>query len=257
MAFASCIYEGRVRHRRYVPVRREFRYDLFMMYLDLAELPGVFAGTRLWSAEGRAPASFRREDHIGDPAVPLDAAVRDLVRERTGARPSGPIRMLTHLRYFGYIFNPVVFYYCFDEADTRVETLVADVHNTPWNERHAYVLGDEDNVGDRTAMRYRFTKEFHVSPFLDMKYDYDWRFNRPGPTLAAHMENVKHGRADFDATLVMERREITPAALRGTLVRFPLMTARVIAAIYRQALRLYLRRVPVYPHPNPKSRIGG
>lgn len=159
----SAIYEGLVRHRRRTPVPHAFRYRLFMMYLDLGELDRVFEGLWCWSARRPAPAWFRRGDYLGDARVPLDQAVRDRVERATGARPAGPIRMLTHLRYFGYVMNPVTFYYCFDRPAARVETIVAEVTNTPWNERHAYVLGRSENRGTPGRPAFRFAKAFHVS----------------------------------------------------------------------------------------------
>ncbi len=245
----SCIYAGRVRHRRFAPVPHTFRYRLFMMYLDLAELPELFRRRWLWSSDRFALAQFRRSDHLGDPSVPLDQAVRDLVAQRTGTRPAGPIRLLTHLRYFGYCFNPVSFYFCFDAADARLETIVAEVNNTPWGERHCYVLTDSMNMGREHNKRYRFEKAFHVSPFMEMDLGYDWRFTMPGERLAVHMENEKDGRRLFDATLALERTEIDGGSLARALLTYPLMTAKVVGAIYWQALRLWLKRCPVYIHP--------
>ena len=95
----SCLYHGGIRHRRLQPVKNAFAYSLFMMYLDLGELEEVFRGRWFWSVERRNLAAFQRRDHLGDPAVPLDSALRDLVQERTGRRPSGPVRLLTHLRF--------------------------------------------------------------------------------------------------------------------------------------------------------------
>lgn len=278
----SAIFEGTVRHRRLAPRPHAFRYRMFMLYLDLAELDEVFAGSRLFSATRRAPARFRREDHLGDPAVPLDRAVRDLVERRTGAPPTGPIRLLTHLRYFGYVFNPVSFYYCFDRDDTRVETIVAEVNNTPWGERHCYVLGRGDDaaagrgedvtagLGDDVATgrsddvagadernrpkRYHPVKAMHVSPFMPMDVDYDWRFHGPGDALGVYMANFRAGEKLFDATLSLRRREITPRALAGVLARFPLMTLKVIAAIHWEALKLWLKGNPVYDHPRKARR---
>ena len=245
----SAIYQGSVRHRRLAPVEHRFEYRMFMMYLDLAELPQVFAGSRLFSATRRAVARFCREDHLGDIGVPLEQAVRDLVEEHTGQRPDGPIRLLTHLRYFGYVFNPVSYYYCFNAADTRVETIVAEVNNTPWGERHCYVLS-RSNVESRGAcLRFHPPKRMHVSPFMPMDVDYDWRFLPPADVLTVHMENSRGGRKLFGATLVLHRREITPRALARVLVAFPLMTLKVIAAIHWQALKLWLKGSPVYEHP--------
>jgi DUF1365 family protein len=249
----SCIYEGWVRHRRYAPVPHAFRYAVYMMYLDLDELDHVFDGRWLWSARRPALAWFRRRDHLGDPDVPLAAAVRDLVEAETGRRPGGPIRLLTHLRYFGYVMNPVSFYYCFDDRGEKVETIVAEVHNTPWGEMHAYVLDRSDGVGAGPRMRFRLDKVFHVSPFMAMDQQYDWRFADPGRHLPVHMENWEDGRLVLDATMALRRRPITGGQLARVLVRYPVMTAKVIAAIYFQALRLWLKRCPFHPH--PKHRL--
>lgn len=230
-------------------MRHEFDYRLFLMYLDLAELPTVFNNRLLWSADGFAFAQFRRSDHHGDLAISLDTAMRDLVESRTGSRPEGPIRMLTHLRYFGYIFNPVSFYYCFDAADRHVEAIVAEINNTPWGEQHCYVLPAAKSESGGGHQRFRIRKDFHISPFMDMDLAYDWRFTQPGRRLGVHMESYERGRKLLDVTMSMQRREITGPALAGVLVRYPLMTVRVITAIYWQALRLRLKKVPFYSHP--------
>jgi uncharacterized protein len=152
----SALYLGRVRHRRFAPREHAFEYRLFMVYLDLTELDRVFRGRWLWSTRRPALARLRRADCLGAAALPLDQAVRDCVERETGIRPSGPIRMLAHLRYFGFCFNPATFYYCFDAAGARLETVVVEITNTPWNERHAYVLPESRNEGHGSARRYRF-----------------------------------------------------------------------------------------------------
>jgi DUF1365 family protein len=251
----SALYHGWLDHRRLAPRRHAFRYRLFMAYLDLAELDQVFRGRWLWSAQpGRrlAPMRFDRRDHLGDPTQPLDEAVRALVTERTGQRPAGPIRLLTHLRCFGYLFNPVSFYYCFDAAGRAVETVVAEVNNTPWGERHCYVLRQEEPGADR--LRAHSVKAMHVSPFHPMGLRYDWQLHTPGEALAVHMalrpaEAAAEAAPVFGATLALQRVPVTGAALAGTLLRFPWMTAKVIAAIHWEALRLWLKRVPVHDHP--------
>jgi DUF1365 family protein len=219
-----------------------------MVYLDLNEIEQVFHGRWLWSARRTALARFRRADYLGDPNVPLDRAVREHVAQETGRRPTGPIRLLTHLRYFGYGFNPVSFYYCFDAMDQRVETIVAEITNTPWNERHAYVLSDTSNQGRGTTKRFRFDKRFHVSPFMEMALGYDWRFSPPDEALHVHMQNFRDGELIFDATLALTRRELSMASRARALLVFPLMTFKVIGAIYWQALRLLLKRVPLHTH---------
>jgi uncharacterized protein len=241
----SALYEGEVRHARATPPHRGFSQRLFMVYLDLAELDRVFAGRWLWGVERRAFASFRRADHLGDPALPLDAVVRDLVATRTGHRPTGPIRLLTHLRYAGYVFNPVSIYYCFAPAGA-LEAVVADVSNTPWNERYSYVLAGAERDG---TLSERAAKRFHVSPFLPMDHEYAFDFERPAATLHARIESFSRGRRVFHADLRLERREISGAALASTLVRYPAMTAEVIAAIYWQAFRLRRKGARVFAHP--------
>ena len=161
--------------------------------------------------------------------------------------------MLTHLRYFGYVMNPVTFYYVFDKNDIGVETIVAEINNTPWNERHAYVLSAEKNEGSGEKKRYRLEKQFHVSPFLKMNMKYDWRFTEPDRGLVAHLENLTDSGKLFEATLVMRREELTHGSLARALVRFPWMTARVLIGIYWQAMLLYLKRVPFYTHPDKRE----
>lgn len=257
----SCIYNGSVRHRRHEPAGHQFRYELFMMYLDLAELPHLFNHYCCWSTRGPALARFKRSDYHqtldnGDDEhgeLSLDEAVRRTVTAQTGRRPDGPIRVLTHLRYFGYIFNPVTFYYCFDSSGMEVQTILAEITNTPWKERHAYVLPVSSATRSHGMLRFEFGKEFHVSPFWPMDMSYDWRLSVPGEQLRIHMDNLQHkdghARRVFDATLTLQREEISSAALSRALVKYPLMTAKVSGAIYWQALRLWFRRTPFYTHP--------
>jgi DUF1365 family protein len=248
----SAFYTGRLSHRRFLPAAHAFRYRVTLCWLDLAELDSVFRGRWLWSTRRPELAWFRRADYLGDPRVPLDVAVRDLVEQRTGARPTGPIRLLTQLRTFGSCFNPVSFYYCYDPAGDRVETIVAEITNTPWNERHAYVLS---RSGERagSSLRFRLAKTFHVSPFMPMDLDYDWCFAEPGEAISVRMENRREGRLLFDASLMLRRREITGASLAATLAGQPFVALEVLGRIYWHALRLWLKRVPFHTHPGKRA----
>jgi len=225
---------------------------MFMLALDLDELDTVFkgAGKLLWSAGRWNLACLLRKDHFGDPDKTIKDAVLDRVEEETGQRPGGRVVMLAHLRYFGYVMNPATFYYCYDAAGEALDAIVVEIHNTPWGERHAYVLPRDHNEGGvRKAMRFRFKKAFHVSPFMPMDHDYDWRFTTPDDQLVISMKNLDAGRRVFDASLSMTRHEITAGRLNLMLLKYPFITAKVVAAIYWNAMRLWLKRVPFVSHP--------
>ncbi|MDH5455283.1 MAG: DUF1365 domain-containing protein [Gammaproteobacteria bacterium] len=251
----SCIYEGQVRHSRKKPAVHTFNYRLFMMYLDLDELPTLFRKRWFWSSSRRALARFRRSDHLGPEEQPLAESVRLLVQDETGRRPEGPIRLLTNLSYYGYCFNPVSFYYCFAADGKTVEFIVAEVSNTPWGERDTYVLDCKKHGEPRSSWHFRPAKKMHVSPFMSMETEYNWVLSTPADKLAVFMANSADGKRFFDATLNLSRKEISGASLAGVLLRFPLMTAKVIFAIYWEALRLWLKRCPVYQHPEKETEV--
>jgi DUF1365 family protein len=253
MTLQSCIYEGYVRHRRFAPVNREFGYPLFLMYVALEELPTLFRGRLFWSASRFAPVWFRRGDHMGSSDQPLEGAVRDLVQTRTGHRPTGPIRLLTHFRSFGFAMNPISLYYCWNTAET-VDFVVAEVNNTPWNEQTCYVLDLRRSTQRQGRLACEVSKDLHVSPFLSMDFAYRFRLNVPGPSLVVHIENLCQptsiARPVFDATLLMRRRPLNRIELARVFCRYPFMTAQVFARIYRQAFCLWWQRVPYVPHPS-------
>lgn len=248
----SAVYVGRVHHRRSEPMEHRFSYRMYQLWLDLDELPAVFDGHLLWSARRMAPAWFRRSDFLGDPERPLKEAVLDRVEQETGRRPEGPVRMLAHLRYFGHAFNPVVFYYCYDRSALRVDAIVAEITNTPWKERHSYVLSRE---GERPAcgIPHRFAKQFHVSPFFDMDLEYEWNLTQPGDLLLVKMRNLRDGKPVFHADLEMERRPLNSRVLTLALLRHPFMSLKIILAIYWQALRLKWKGIPFHVHPDKRS----
>jgi DUF1365 family protein len=223
------------------------------MYLDLDELPGLFDRFWLWSSGRFNLAWFRRSDHFGDASQSLKQSVRDKLYQHTGVWSEGPIRLLTHCRYFGFGFNPVSFYYCYDKDDTQVENIIAEVNNTPWGEQYCYVLTEVDDVagahGPGKHKQYKPVKNFHVSPFMPMNINYDWRFNQPDQRLTVHMQNFIDADKLFDATLDLEYKPLTSMNMARVLIQYPVVTVKVVVGIYYEALRLLLKRIPFHDHP--------
>jgi DUF1365 family protein len=249
---ASAIYSGKVRHRRFSPKHHAFEYDVFMMYIDTKEIETIFSMSPFWSLKNFSPVQFKRADfhincthndakHLPD----IDKSVRDTVEQKTGMRPAGPIRMLVNLRYWGVNMNPLSTYYCFDNAENLV-AILAEVHNTPWNERHAYVLTGEDFS---RKQQVEFSKDFHVSPFNPLAMDYHWHSTKPDKTLAIHLENWQNDDKVMDATMTLAREALTAKSMNFILIRFPWMTVKIVSAIYWQAVKLWWKGVPIFDHP--------
>ena len=245
----SAIYEGWVRHRRHAPKGHAFRYRMFQLYLDLQELDRLFEKRWFWSFDRPNLAQVRRRDYYGDASLSIDEAVRRRVEAELGRRPTGPIRLLTHGRYFGVTMNPVSFYYGFADDGETLEWILAEITNTPWGERHAYLLPVARAERHGRALHWRFAKQFHVSPFVPMQREYRWVFDNPGDGLRVHMEVMVDGQNEFDATLALERRPWSANTLASCLIRYPLLTAKVAVGIYWQAARLWLKGLPFHSHP--------
>ena len=243
----SCIYKGQVSHQRFEPRAHGFTYSLFMMYVDLEELPTLFENHFAWSNNKPGLASFYRKDHHGKQSESLSDSIRLLIKQKTGDDTQGPIRLLTHFRYFGYVFNPISFYYCYDKQGQYVTHVIAEVTNTPWKEQHCYVLSGLTKGDYFTTPDHH--KEFHVSPFMNMDMDYRWQIQIPSDKLNVRIENIKNESKLFDACIKLKRIELNSSNLTKTLVSFPLMTLKIAATIHLQALKLWLKGIEYVPHP--------
>ncbi len=239
------LYEGTATHRRLTPVVREFSPRLFLAYLDVDALPGSLDQLPGWSARRRAAVRFRRRDFFDGRPGPLGDAVRELVEERLGRRPVGSVYLLAHLRTFGWLFNPLTVYYCWSADGRALDALVLEVTNTPWGERHWYVIDARADTGAQVV-----SKAMHVSPFLPLDVDYRVSWTAPGDRLHLDIAVVRDGETIFTASLALARRTLDRRHALGVLLRHPMLPLRVSAAIYRQALSLFLTRVPVYRHPS-------
>lgn len=235
------IYTGTLRHRRFRPKRHEFTYRVFLTFLDIDRIPELCRVSRAISYNRFNWASFDERDHFGDPRTPLRERLRADAARHGFELPDGPIYLLTHLRYLGYTFNPISLFYCYD-AGGKPRLVLAEVRNT-FGETCNYWLA----VGPRR--RIRVPKEMHVSPFNGMEMEYEFVLGEPGASLVAHMNTIEHGDAFFDATLVLRREPWSARSLRRALWRHPWMTAKVIGAIHWEALKLWIKGLPVYTHP--------
>ena len=245
MNVRPAIYVGTLRHRRFQPKYHEFTYPIFMVCLDIDRIQKMmsispFAGYNRWNW-----ASFFAEDHFGNPASMLRERLVTDAKAHSASLPGGKVFLLTHLRYVGYTFNPVSFFFCENSAG-KTERVVAEVNNT-FGETHNYWLSCGEDSGN--SVQCRFKKEFHVSPFMDMNQQYTWTFASSDDSLIIQTNSFEDSKHIFDATLRLEAREWNRKNLHAVLRSYPWMTLKVISAIHWQAVRLWWKNVPVVHHP--------
>ena len=259
--------EGTIRHRRKTPVSHEFSYHTGMLALDLREWHSITRISPLFSLERFNWLSLKRDDYLKPEDGDLLDAVSQQVEEATGWQPDGAVQLIAHPRYFGYVFNPVSFYFCYDAGDVPEEgavprVILAQITNTPWKETHTYCLeterhepevisGAEAEPGKTwRSERFEFSKRFHVSPFNPMNQHYRWTFSFRGSELRVHMNVLQDDEKQFDATLVVHRTPLDRKTLHRSLRQFPLEAFKVTASIYWHALKLKLKGANFHTHPD-------
>lgn len=238
------LYLGELRHKRYVPTEHVFSYKVFLPFIDVAQIEEQSRRWWGWSSRRWALARFKREDYLGDPATRLDDAIRQRLRDEGITPPNGPIFLLANWRYFGYVTNPIACYFCYDPEHT-LRYVIAEVTNTPWHERVSYVLP----VPEEGPLCIDFQKAMHVSPFNPMDMTYRWRSSPPTERFSLLLATLQGNKRVFDAALTLRAKPATPGNMALALLQFPLMTVQVSLGIYWQALRLWMKKVPIYPHP--------
>ena len=245
----SRLFRGWIRHRRYLPKKHSFHYPVFMSWLDLEELDKLMALSPFWSLERFNLVSFYRRDYLGDTGQNLSGAVKKCIHEHTGESFKGRICLLTHMRFLGFCFNPVSFYFCYPEGTLSPRYILAEINNTPWNERFCYVLDAGENPVEKNKCVFNFEKAFHVSPFMRMQQHYRWQFTLHEPNLTIHMQLEEENECCFDATLQLKAQALSPCTMLTTPLHYPFLTLSVVVSIYWQALRLWLKGIPFYGHP--------
>jgi DUF1365 family protein len=244
----SIVYQGTVRHRRFTIKPHEFSYSLFMFCFNTAAFDTEFKKISQVSNEKFNWFSFRRKNYLKN-SMPLDQAARSLINEQQGVYPTGKIYLLTNLSCFGYCFNPISLYFIFNPDSEELDFMIVEVTNTPWGEKHAYVVGNPEKIRS-DIYKFTFTKKLHVSPFLQMDYEYHLKVKINQNSIIVHIENYHQKELHFDATLSLSP---APRPLIKTFLRFPLITYKISAAIYWQALKLWLKGIPFHSHPRKKT----
>lgn len=239
----SAIYSGHIFHTRHIPKHHSFSYPFFMWYLDLDTIDQQGSLGRWFSVKSWALSRFHRPDYLGPPQCSLAESVRDKMKSLTGSDVTGRVFGLLNLRTAGLYFSPVNFYYGFNDTGEATH-LLAEVSNIPWNERHYYA-----HRLDRVPPETTNEKKFKVSPFNpSSKQLYKWTIGTPADSLGITLEVHDDRGHVFEASLNLQRQPFSRKSARNHIIKKPVMTAFIIAGIYWQALKIFLKGIPYVPY---------
>lgn len=258
-----------IRHRRYTPKPHAFEYQMGYVLVNIDTLAEACKRSPFWSYNAFNFISIYDKDLLtsekGSVRSTLNAAITQQLNQSIST--TQPIYVLTLPRYLGSAFNPVSFYWVYDEQQSTLKYIAAHITNTPWHERFVYCFNCEqseqtapNNTQKHTPIyRFLFDKQFHVSPFMPMDLKYDWRFkldqgDEPDHS-AIHMQLKQHGQLVFDATMKFTVQALPIWKQNLFPLIYPLQSLKIVWAIYWQALRLFLKKIPFFPHPVVSKNI--
>ena len=251
------LYTGWVQHTRTEPKQHQFRYNYFQVWLDVEQPHLIDQISRFWSSKKNNLVRYEKENYQpGNDSIHL--AICNLIKQKTKRNFDGKVYLLANLTHWGYCYNPVSFYFCYDHQQ-QLQYILSEIHNTPWGERFTY-LHDVSTCNNENSSRlknssgdkltFEFDKRFHVSPFIPMEIDYQWNFKITDDKILISMNLKQSSKSIFNATMNLAEVPLTSKMANVIAIRYPFTCLNILRSIYWQAFRLWLKRIPFHTHPN-------